>query len=304
MARRGQALARYVAPVVHRVERATELDGVAGNLSGKISRVRSARMTDLLSGTWLGHPLHPLLTDLPIGCWTSAWLLDLVGGRSRHEAARTLVGIGVVTAVPTAAAGLSDWADTVGEDRRVGLVHAAGNTAGLVCFALSWWARKRGHRGSGVILGMVGATATTAAAYLGGHLVYRAGIGVDVNAFTEPLDDWVELADGGSAASEAGFFAAKAGDVELLVTRAQDAWQTCWQAIGDRCSHRGGPLHEGMIDAGCVTCPWHASQFRTDTGAVVRGPATSPQPSYEVRKGTHGLEARGADRTEVDDDGR
>jgi nitrite reductase/ring-hydroxylating ferredoxin subunit/uncharacterized membrane protein len=292
MARRGDLLARYLAPLVDRAGQASELDDVADTLSGRISELRTPALAGLLSGTWLGHPLHPLLTDLPIGFWTSAWFLDVVGGRSKRDAARTLVGIGVLTAVPTAASGLSDWADTVGRTRRVGLVHAAVNTLGLTCYALSWLARRRRHHGVGVILGMVGATAATGAAYFGGHLVYRAGTGVDVNTFTEPPKEWVKLADDGLAVRGAVAFPARAGDVELLVTRPKGDSQPTWRAIGDRCSHRGGPLHEGTIEAGCVTCPWHASRFRTDDGTVLRGPATGPQPRFEVRNGANGLEAR------------
>src|SRR5207245_4226226 len=99
---------------------------------------------DVLSGTWLGHPLHPVLTDVVIGSWSSAFLLDLLGGKKGRNAADRLLGLGIVAALPTAAAGLSDWADVQGGTQRVGIVHAVGNTAAVLLNTLSWFARKRG----------------------------------------------------------------------------------------------------------------------------------------------------------------
>jgi uncharacterized membrane protein len=134
------------------------------------------------AAAWTGQPLHPPLTDLPIGFWTSAWVFDLIGGRERRAAARTLVGLGVVSALPTVVTGLCDWAATTGPARRIGFVHAAVNTLGVACYGASWLARRRGRHAAGVALGMVGATAATLAAYVGGHLVYRLGVGVGENS--------------------------------------------------------------------------------------------------------------------------
>ena len=145
----------------------------------------ASRTKQLLSGAWLGHRLHPALTDLPIGFWTSAWVLDIIdlaGGRRQRDAARTLVGWGVLSALPTAATGLSDLTDTEGTARRIGLVHAACNSTALVSYAASWLARRRGSHGRGVAWGMVGAAAATAGGWLGGHLVFARGTGVDHRA--------------------------------------------------------------------------------------------------------------------------
>ncbi|HEY1280442.1 MAG TPA: DUF2231 domain-containing protein [Acidimicrobiales bacterium] len=162
--------------VVDRLARAERLDRVAGPVAAAIGRARPQALVDLTS--WIGQPLHPALTDLPIGFWTSAWVFDLIGGRETRAAARTLVGLGVVSAVPTVVTGLSDWAATTGEARRIGLVHAAVNSVGVVCYGASWLARRRNRHAAGVALGMVGATAATLAAYFGSHLVYRLGVGV------------------------------------------------------------------------------------------------------------------------------
>jgi uncharacterized membrane protein len=162
--------------VVDRLGRAERLDRVARPVAGAVGRARPGALVDLAA--WVGQPLHPALTDLPIGFWTSAWVFDLIGGPPRRAVARTLVGLGVVSALPTVVTGLSDWAGTAGEARRIGFVHGAINSVGVVCYGASWLARRRGRYLAGVALGMVGATAATLAAYFGGHLVYRLGVGV------------------------------------------------------------------------------------------------------------------------------
>jgi uncharacterized membrane protein len=162
--------------VLDRLGRAERLDGVAGPVASAVRRSRLDVVVGLAS--WTGAPLHPALTDLPIGFWTSAWVFDLVGGRKSWAAAQTLVGLGVAAALPTVVTGLSDWAATTGEIRRIGFVHAGVNAVGVACYGASWLARRRGRHGAGVALGMVGATAATLAAYVGGHLVYRLGVGV------------------------------------------------------------------------------------------------------------------------------
>jgi uncharacterized membrane protein len=140
-----------------------------------LADLRAAIPSDLqeeLAGRRLGHPLHPLLTDLPIGFWTSAWVLDLVGGKRSAPAAQMLVGLGVVTAVPTAASGLVDWADMTRGKRRAAVVHLAANASATAVYAASYLARRRGERGRGIWLGMVASGLATVGGYLGGHLAY------------------------------------------------------------------------------------------------------------------------------------
>jgi uncharacterized membrane protein len=151
------------------------LDPTADALAAAIDAAAPAGVRRALQGTsWLGHPLHPLLTDLPIGFWTSAFVLDLVGGAGSRDASRQLVAWGVVSALPTAAAGLADWPGLDRRGRRIGLVHAAANGMGTLCYGLSWWARRRGHQRAGVVWGLAGATAATVGGSLGGYLVFGA----------------------------------------------------------------------------------------------------------------------------------
>src|SRR5215213_7215009 len=139
--------------------------------------VQPRPVKNVLSGVWLGHRFHPLLVPLPIGFWSGALIFDLIATRRSRWAADVLVGAGIAAAVPTAAAGLSDWADAEPEGRRVGLVHASCNTLALLCYSASLAARLLGRRKAGVGLGLAGATAISVGGYLGGHLPYVQGVG-------------------------------------------------------------------------------------------------------------------------------
>ncbi|MEA2828291.1 MAG: hypothetical protein QOG43_2730 [Actinomycetota bacterium] len=272
---------RAIEQLTDRIAHTEWLDKVAGPLAGRVTGLvpTGTPVKDLLSGTWLGHPLHPMLTDLPIGFWTSAMAVDFLGGRKGHRAADRLVALGVLTALPTAAAGLADWSDTIGEDKRLGVAHAAGNVVAVGLYGWSWVARKRGRRVKGVTLGVLGAAAATAGAYLGGHLAWRKGVNVDRHAWDHPSDDWSDVpADPGLADGDA--MVVDVGDDTVLVV----AGDGTTHAISDVCSHMGGPLHEGPRAGGCATCPWHGSSFRLVDGSVVHGPATGPQPAYDVRR--------------------
>jgi uncharacterized membrane protein len=169
--------------VEERIESATGLDGIARGLSAAVDAVVPDGSTrkDVLAGAWLGHPLHPLLTDVVIGAWTAGMLLDL-GGEELEDVADAFIALGVAAAVPTALAGLSDWSETEGATRRVGLVHAAGNTTALGLYAASLAARRSGSRGTGMALSAAGGAVATFAGWLGGHLAYRHGVGVDRTA--------------------------------------------------------------------------------------------------------------------------
>jgi hypothetical protein len=149
------------------------LDPLARRVTGLGDMLKRMPTLDAIArGSWLGHPVHPALTDLPIGCWTSAMLVDLVGGPAADETARRLIACGNVAVVPTAIAGLADARDRATPDRRVASVHAALNGAGVFAYLLSSIARRSGRRRLGITTSFVGATFLTAAAHLGGHLVF------------------------------------------------------------------------------------------------------------------------------------
>ncbi|MCU1485565.1 MAG: Rieske (2Fe-2S) protein [Actinomycetia bacterium] len=230
---------------------------------------------DLLSGTWLGHPLHPVLTSVPIGAWVTAGILDLVGS----PAADGAIAVGLAAVPATAAAGLADWSDLQGETQRVGVVHGAANVTASLLYLLSLRARRRGHRGRGRALGFLGLAAVGAGGFLGGHLTFRRGVGVDHTFDRSGPDDWTDVA-GSDELADGSSFVARAGDDDVLLVRRG----AHVDAISDRCTHLSGPLHDGRVEDGCVTCPWHQSTFRLDDGSVVHGPATAPQPRYEVRE--------------------
>jgi nitrite reductase/ring-hydroxylating ferredoxin subunit len=213
-----------------------------------------------LNGVWLGHPAHPLFTDFPIGAWGMAVTLDWLGGKKARPAADRLLAIGVLAAIPAAATGAAQYADfNDDKTRRVGLVHAASNTVALALFATSWWQRKRGRRMKGKAFGLAGIGAMTAGGYLGGHMAFDLNAGVNRAEGSQPTKD------------------------ELLLVR--DAAGRPTHALDARCNHMGGPLKEGEVNDGCVTCPWHGSTFRLDDGSVVRSPAVAPQPIHPVPEG-------------------
>jgi nitrite reductase/ring-hydroxylating ferredoxin subunit/uncharacterized membrane protein len=236
---------------------------------------------DVLSGTRLGHPLHPPLTDVPIGCFTAATLLDLLGGEKFEDAVEGLLAVGIVSTLPTASAGLSDWSDTYGSEQRIGLAHALINVTALGLFAGSLAARRQGSRTLGRTLGLAGITTLATGGYLGGHLSYARGVGVNAAFYQQEPEDWTAVMDDADLPT-GGPTMAEAGGATVMLYRSADRIY----AIGSRCSHAGGPLHEGKIDdddGPCVQCPWHGSVFRLDDGSAVHGPASVPQTAYDVR---------------------
>jgi nitrite reductase/ring-hydroxylating ferredoxin subunit/uncharacterized membrane protein len=263
------------------------LDRVADPLAAAVQRsVPSGPAKDALSGVWLGHPLHPMLTDLPIGFWTSAFMLDFVGGRDARKPAARLVGLGVLSAVLAMLAGGSDWGDTTGPARRVGLVHAVANTTAVACYGASWWNRRKGRQLRGVAYGLVGATAATVGGYLGGHLLQELGIGVDNTAFETRPEAWTRACAARDVTDAPRCFEVGGAPVVVLLHRGQPV------AVGGRCPHRGGPMADGTLEGDSIVCPWHESRFRIPDGAVERGPSARPLPAYDCRQHGDDVEIR------------
>lgn len=166
-----------LAKLAARLEGSEFLDAGARSLAGILERLLPEDRS-LLRGEFLGHPLHPLLTDVPIGTWTSSLLLDAAGGASAENAADLLLGVGLATAIPTALTGWVDWSEASVEQQRVGLVHAASNTAAVVLFGASLLARRTRRRRAGKQLSLLATGALGAGGYLGGHLAYAQAAGV------------------------------------------------------------------------------------------------------------------------------
>ena len=219
-------------------------------------------------------------------------MLDFIGGRRARPAADRLIAVGILAAIPASLAGATDWGDTQTKDRRVGLVHAAANILALALYAASLRDRRRANRIRGRALSLAGAGALGAGGYLGGHLVFARGLGVDCTVFETRPPDWVDIAADADVTEGRPIQVRPAG-VEILLAR--DAGQL--HALADRCTHRGAPLHAGPQRNGCIECPWHQSIFRLSDGAVLQGPATTPAPAYETRVRDGRIEVRASRRT-------
>ena len=265
------------------LENDERLDGIAEQLGTWFDgAVKPGPVKDLLSGTWFGHPIHPPLTAGVVGMWSGAALLDLIGGERARGGADALVGLGVVAALPTLATGWNELADTDGKQKRLAAVHGLGNAGLTAVFALSWLSRKVGLRGFGRLLALAGLGLGGVTAYLGGHLSFVRGIGVNQTAFERPRNRWTAVL-GEDELPDSKLTRASVDGVEIvLYRRGERVW-----ALSNRWSHRGGPLFRGKVAGGDsdpnVQCPWHASVFRFEDGSIERGPATSPQPAFEAR---------------------
>ncbi|WP_243714379.1 Rieske (2Fe-2S) protein [Actinomadura bangladeshensis] len=244
---------------------------------------------DALHGVPLGHPAHPPLTDVPVGLWISAAVLDLMPGTRR--AAQTLVAAGLAGALPSVLTGIADWGSLHREQQRVGLIHAAGMATTSALYSASLIARHQGRDGAGRAFGFAGLSTLLAGTYLGGHLAFRQAAGAshaDKVGHLVPLG-WhdlcsaADLPDGWPVTRRLGY-------ISLFVLRTGDSVHV----LTDRCSHLAGPLHQGRIVTDdnadvCVVCPWHGSMFRVADGSVVHGPATARQPSFESRVTEDGI---------------
>ena len=300
--------------LISQLENVASLDPLVNRVRGIVNTVIQPQpVRDVLHGVPVGHPVHPLLVLIPTGAWVSAAVLDLLPGNER--AARTLVGVGIVSVAPTAAAGYTDWSELHEQQMRVGLVHAASNIVATALYTVSWIQRGRGHTTSGKVFSMIGLAVVSGGGYLGGHLSYRQAAGAnhaeDVpHRFPAGWQPFAQLDD----LPQNKLFTKDVGGVQLVAVRRGDRVDV----LSNTCSHLSGPLNEGDLSVGdeyasdnsedasgeisydtsgdsagdssgdssgeaCISCPWHASTFSLETGEVLRGPATSPQPKFDTR---------------------
>jgi len=251
----------------------------------------------LVHGTWLGHPLHPVITDIPLGAWTLAVLFDIIylvkGTHGWVSAADVTIFVGLLAALGAAVTGYTDWNETIDRERRVGIAHGLINTIVIVIYLVSLIIRVTGgSRGLAIVLALIGYALVLTAAFLGGELVFSIGTGVNHHAWQEVPTKFTKVLLEGQLTDNM-LVKAMAGDTPILLFKRGDT--VC--AIGETCSHAGGPLSEGELDGNLVQCPWHASRFDICTGQVKGGPATISQVRYETRVQNGQIEVRRSEDT-------
>ena len=254
-------------------------------------RPSAQRVRNFLNGTWLGEPLHVVLTDVPVGAWTVAMafdVLDLVCDRREFaRACETSIGIGLLGAAGAAVTGMTDWSDVDPPARRLGLFHGLLNLSGAALFATSLFLRKKKSRDAGRIAGVLGYAVMSYAAHLGGKLVYEHRVGVDRTdgqVFPEQFAAVLPETD----LTESKLTRAMYQGTPILLVRRGDRLF----AMAETCSHFSGPLSEGKLEGDTVVCPYHSSRFALEDGRVLDGPAVHPQPCLEVRTRNGQIEVR------------
>jgi nitrite reductase/ring-hydroxylating ferredoxin subunit/uncharacterized membrane protein len=270
---------------------AAVLDPIADALQSAVAQLPKP-LRNALDGVWLGAPLHPALTDVPLGSWTAAAVFDAVdvgvsGQVGLAAAADAALAVGVLAAVPAAATGINDWSYLRGDSRRIGTAHALLNSTGLALNVASLAFRRSGHRGAGRAVSGLAYGIALVSAHLGGQLSFGLGVRVNRTAFESPEHEWQAVL--AEEALDAELKRVEIDGEAALLTRAADG-RIC--AIAARCSHLGGPLDEGRREGDTVTCPWHGSRFDLCSGDVLAGPAVFPQPSYEGRARDGRIELR------------
>ncbi len=248
-------------------------------------------LKSLLNGTWLGHPLHPVLTDVPVGSWTATLLLDVAwlgseNGGMADGADLTLL-LGLLGGAGAAVTGLTDWSDQVDPDRRVGILHGLLNSTVMVTNLASLIMRRTGQRRTGIALSTLGYIVAAFSAYLGGEMTLAKGVGVNHGAFEGGSDDYVAVMDEKDLPQNKLVRVDAGGVPAVLVKQGNMLY-----AIAATCAHAGGPLDEGTLQNGVVQCPWHGSCFRVSDGGIVNGPAAFAQPTFSVRVRSGKIELR------------
>ena len=281
------------------------LDAIAEKVQPKVQEIVDRGGTPLrnaLDGRWFGSPLHPALTDVPVGSWTATMALDavdfLTGSKGARTAADGALAVGGVGGFAAAAVGLSDWRYLKGGSRKMGVAHGLFNTAGLALNLASLGARAAGKRNAGRLLFLAGYSLNGMGAHLGGELSYGYGLRVNRNVFEKPGPDEFVPVMGESELPGGGMRRVEVEGVGVLLSRASDG-RVC--AISATCNHFSGPLEQGEREGDTVVCPWHKSRFDLCTGKVLDGPAVFPQSIYEtrVRDGNIEIMANGENVQEI-----
>ena len=274
------------------VDRLSWLDTIAEKVQPVVQEVidrGGAPLRDVLDGVWLGAPLHPALSDVPVGSWTAALIFDgldvATGSRPMRNAADAALAVGVVGGFVAAVVGLSDWRYLRGGSRRMGVAHALLNAAGLDLSITSPVLSATGRRNAGRLAFLAGYSLVVVGAHVGGELSYGYGLRVNRDVFEGSGPDEFTPVLEESELPDSGMRSVEAGGTQILLSRARDG-RIC--AISNVCNHFSGPLAEGDREGDTVVCPLHKSRFDLCTGEAIDGPAVFPQSRYEtrVREGT------------------
>jgi nitrite reductase/ring-hydroxylating ferredoxin subunit/uncharacterized membrane protein len=260
-------------------------DAIQGAVGGVYSGLGTPgrALKNVMHGTVLGHPLHPAITDVPIGAWTTGVIADYVAhftSRIPTEAGDIALAVGVLSGLAAGVTGYTDFHETFGQERRLALLHGLTNTVVLLLMVASlglrWWAGAGAHP-LAVGLATAGWVGVIFGGYIGGHLVFGTATMVNRSAF---LDGFEGAATVGQSTDfpEGELRRADAGGMPVLMVRRGGRLF----GISNVCSHAGGPLDEGTLDGHVVTCPWHGSRFDVRSGRVCGGPATFGMPSLRV----------------------
>lgn len=249
------------------------------------------RVADALHGTWMGHPLHIVLTDFTLGAWSAGVVYDAValatGSRFARRAGGSLAALGTVSAVPTAITGITDYSTVPQPAAAQATLHATANSVGLTLYLFSLAQRSRGDHRSGAYLAFAAAAAAGVGAYLGGHLVYRHKVGVDHGQGFHEWEDWKPALAADELPERQPVRVDVDGEAVLLYREDGAVY-----AIDAVCAHAGGPLEEGEVRDCEVKCPWHDSVFSLRDGRLVHGPSVHPQQAFETRERGGQIELR------------
>jgi nitrite reductase/ring-hydroxylating ferredoxin subunit/uncharacterized membrane protein len=270
------------------------LEEVANVVQKAVRGALPREFKNALHGTWLGHPLHPALVAVPLGAWTAALVLDalesLSGRRELRAGADAAVAVGLIGAAGAAVTGLTDWSETDDRGKRIGAVHGLLNVAATALYTASYVMRRtKSSRPTGVALSMLGFAVSSAAGYLGGHLVFGEQVGVDHTATADSRkpENWVAVMADRSLRHDTPARVEAEGVAIVLVKRGERIF-----ALTETCPHLGGPLSEGKLVGDAIQCPWHRSELALDDGHVVNGPTTFPARCFDVRVRDGQIEVR------------
>lgn len=273
--------------IVETIDQQEWLDQAARPIQKAVNNLRRGRLStaimDFLHGVWLKHPLHPVMTDIPIGAWTAGLAMDtaeaVTGSKSFGAGADLATAIGVGGAAGAAITGITDWQYASGRTRRVGLAHAILNTLSLGLYIGSLIARKNKNRSLGFGMALAGYSTMIASAYLGGDMVYRQKMGVNhASADRMPSKFTSVMAEADLEPDTPT--RVLVNETPILLVKQDDRIF----ALVETCAHLGAPLSEGTLTSdGTIICPWHQSQFQLDDGSIINGPSTYPQPCLDVR---------------------